>query len=357
MADREDSNALGELLDFVGQTAAQLMGLLSGLFPKPQRGKDGLPDEAGSQGSGCLSPMGCFGVLFVMILAAIVGLVVLLSLLRGGAESPKSTTDSPNAASSDTAAPGGDDGDLALLEGPWRIRNEELSVGGLMAPFVVVEQGTFTDAGGGRLLGTSGNGDTAIGFDLVSSSPTERVYTTTFMGAVYTLRFDAPGHFVGEVVLDGVLERRIEGWSELDEDGVPRIGLPDVGETVATTDADGVVPGGNSITIGSIAETCGVDWLPVELTVPGTSFEPQIAPNGDVACLGTYVDDGLGTARAVLGVEAGRLGLEFREEGRDLVVLGCAGGVGPIRFELTDWDGVTQIFASVDPRPCTDVFG
>lgn len=230
-------------------------------------------------------------------------------------------------------------------------------MGGLTAPYVVVERGTFTEDGDGRLIGTSDGGDFAFGFDLVSSSANERVYTATFMGAQYTLTFDEPGHFVGEVVLDGVLERRIEGWSELDENGTPRRDLPDVGEYESMSDPATESPGGGSAVSLGIAAACGVDWLPADLALPFTTFEPSVDDNGDPLCVGTYVDDGFGSARSVLVVQSGMLGLDYYEESESLVFLGCTGDVGPIRFDLTTVGTSTDVVVSIDRRGCDAIFG
>lgn len=321
-------------------------------FPKPPRGENGLPAEVGGEAKGCL--MGCFAALVICILAALAALAILLLLLRGGGDSGGDEAQ-PSAAAPSVPV---DDTDLAVIEGPWRIRNEELAVGGVLTPYTTVERGTFTVAPDGRLVGTSEHGgDFAFGFDLVSSSPTERVYTTTFMGAVYTLTFDEQGHFVGEVVLDGVLERRIEGWSELDEDGDPRPDLPDVDAAEpATEPVTGPGSESDSNVLG-IAASCGVDWLPADLALPRTAFEPGVARNGDPACVGTYVDDGFGTARSVLVVQSGMLGLDLFEESESLLFLGCTGDVGPLRFELTTVGASTEVVVSIDRRGCDAIFG
>jgi hypothetical protein len=217
-----------------------------------------LPDRRGSQSSGADGVFGCLqSCVGTLIVAITLGIALLLAVTVLGRAAWDRVTSDDDAASvaaprvetpqdESPAAPQVEATDLAVVEGPWRIRNEELSMGGLTAPYVVVERGTFTEDGDGRLVGTSDGGDFAFGFDLVSSSANERVYTATFMGAQYTLTFDEPGHFVGEVVLDGVLERRIEGWSELDENGTPRRDLPEVGEYESTADPSTESPGGGS---------------------------------------------------------------------------------------------------------------
>lgn len=300
---------------------------------------------------------GCAAYVFAVLLVGLVVFLLLIAVLGGGSDAPESGGDEAAVAVA-VSTPSVDGTDLAVIEGPWRIRNEELAVGGVLTPYTTVERGTFTVTPDGRLVATTEDGgDLALGFDLVGSSPTERVYTTTFMGAVYTLTFDEPGHFVGEIVFDGVLERRIEGWSELDENGAPRPDLPEVGESESTSGpATGPSSDGDAAGLG-IAASCGVDWLPADLALPLTTFEPGVDRNGDPACIGTYVNDGFGSARSVLVVQSGLLGLEYFEESGALVILGCTGDVGPIRFDLTTVGPATEVIVSVDRRSCEEIFG
>lgn len=293
-----------------------------------------LPDEmnpAAWTGKSRLIGAGCL----TMVVITVAALIILLWLLSAAEEE-----------ASDRAA-AAEDADLALISGPYRIRNEELTVAGQRIGGPIVERGTFTEAGSGRTLvgAPSREGDVGLTFALEASEPDERVYVGTFMGAIYRLTFDEPGHFVGEVTVDGVLERRLEGWSELLEDGSPRPGLPDVSPEGAGA------PSLGSGDPSTITATCDVPWLPAGLSIPGAQLQAGQTSDGDPACVGRLLD-GSGSLRNLLQVEAGRLGLDVREHTPTLISIGCASSDRAVVVAAQDSADGTQVVVTPDTNGC-----
>ncbi|WP_353808087.1 hypothetical protein [Agromyces sp. SYSU T00194] len=285
------------------------------------------------------SCLGCAGVgLVVAIIGAVIGYLIWSSLTAaagGGSAQPR--TDGEQVA----AAPAVED--LALVEGPWRIRNDDLVVGGASTGYTSVDRGTFTLADGGAvLIGTpEAEGEAALTFALTDSSPDQRTYETSFMGATYTIVFDEPGHFTGEIVLeDGTIQRQVEGWSELDEQGEARSDLPELSE--ASGPSVGTGSGG---TVGS---GCTEAWMPADFTLSGVTF----GADPGQGCAGLAIGSGAGEVADLIAAEADRLGTDATRAGDGSLVLGCVGGVGPVRFELQEAGDATLVVATEAPGGC-----
>jgi len=281
---------------------------------------------AASRGS-CL---GCAGVAMAGAIVAVVVLWMLLVNASSGGDDGDAAAEGGEVA----AAPAVED--LGIIEGPWRIRNEELVVGGATAGGPSVDRGTFTVGGGGSvLIGTpDAEGEAPLTFQLIESAPDRRVYETTFMGAVYTLVFDEAGHFTGEIVLDGTLQRRTEGWSELDEDGTPRDDLPEVSEASAPSTGTG--------SGGTVGSGCTETWMPPGFALDGIALASQ--PGGECAGVATGLDADRVTDLIV--AEAARLGTEAAVAPDGSVRMGCVGDAGPVRFDLLPSAGMTLVSVS-----------